>query len=194
VGGDTTLWGDIELLRSWLERGARIQVIYAATEAPMLQWFVDDACRGDEAVVPIGYPLPGNRLALVDEGGRDTQPGELGELVVASPYVSLGRWVDGRCLGDSDQDGGARACRFFRTGDLVRQRPDGLLERTGRKDRQAKVHGVRVNLEGVEALLRKHPFVRDVAVLARRSSASGARRSSNVSPRDAAFGLVAELR
>ena len=55
-----------------------------------------NACRADDARIPIGYPLPGNRLALIDESGRNTPPGEVGELVVASPYVALGLWVDGR--------------------------------------------------------------------------------------------------
>ena len=45
VGGDTTLWSDIEMLRGWLAPEAAIQLIYAATEAPMMQWFVDDTCR-----------------------------------------------------------------------------------------------------------------------------------------------------
>jgi acyl-coenzyme A synthetase/AMP-(fatty) acid ligase len=49
----------------------------------------------------------------------------------------------------------------------VRQRPDGLLERIGRKDRQVKIRGARVDLEGVEAVLRQHPLVRDAAALAR---------------------------
>ena len=49
----------------------------------------------------------------------------------------------------------------------MRQRPDGLLERVGRKDRQVKIRGFRVDLDGVEAMLRRHPFVRDVAALAR---------------------------
>ena len=196
VGGDTTLWSDIDLLRSWLAAGADIQLIYAATEAPMLQWFVDDSCRGEDARIPIGYPLPGNRLAIVDEDGGVTQPGEVGELIVASPYVSLGRWADGRCADESVETCGVRACRTFRTGDLVRQRPDGLLERVGRKDRQVKIRGVRVHLEGVEALLRKHPFVRDVAALARTSSVNGATTLvAYVSPHDEApAGLVAELR
>ena len=196
VGGDTTLWSDIELLRSWLAAGADIQLIYAATEAPMLQWFVHDSCRGEDARIPIGYPLRGNRLAIVDEGGGDTQPGEVGELIVASPYVSLGRWADGRCADESVETCDVRACRTFRTGDLVRQRPDGLLERVGRKDRQVKIRGVRVHLEGVEALLRKHPFVRDVAALARPSSPNGATTLvAYVSPHDEApAGLVAELR
>src|SRR6185436_12405750 len=113
---------------------AAIQLVYAATEAPMMQWFVDDTSRREDARIPIGYPLPGNRLALVDEDGGATPPGEVGELVVASPYVSLGRWLEGdlaESAGTSDEGG----CRTFRTGDLVRQRSDGLLERVGRKDR-----------------------------------------------------------
>ena len=196
VGGDTTLWSDIDLLRSWLAAGAHIQVIYAATEAPMLQWFVNDSCRGEDARVPIGYPLRGNRLAIVDEDGGVTQPGQVGELIVTSPYVSLGRWADGRCAAGSVETCGVRAWRTFRTGDLVRQRPDGLLERVGRKDRQVKIRGVRVHLEGVEAFLRKHPFVRDVAALARTSPVNGATTLvAYVSPHDEApASLVAELR
>ena len=167
VGGDTTLWSDIDLLRGWLAPDAAIQLIYAATEAPMMQWFVDDSCRMDDPRIPIGYPLPGNRLALIDEYGRNTPPGEVGELIVGSPYVALGLWVDGRCAADSIEINGAPSCRLFRTGDLVRQRPDGLLERIGRKDRQVKIRGARVDLDGVEAVLRRHPLVRDVAALAR---------------------------
>jgi acyl-coenzyme A synthetase/AMP-(fatty) acid ligase/thioesterase domain-containing protein/acyl carrier protein len=148
VGGDTTLWSDIDLLRGWLAPGAAIQSIYAATEAPMMQWFVDPSCRADDPRVPIGYPLPGNRLAVIDQDGRTTPRGDIGELVVESRYVALG-------------------LQRFRTGDLVRQRPDGLMERIGRKDSQVKVRGSRVDLDGVEAALRRHPMVRDVGVLAR---------------------------
>jgi amino acid adenylation domain-containing protein len=173
VGGDTTVWGDVERLRAWLSPDAAIQVVYAATEAPMMQWFVDETCRSEDSRVPIGYPLPGNRLALVDESGRTTSPGEIGELIVASPYVSLGQWIDGRLADESVETAGRRGWRIFRTGDLVRQRPDGLLERVGRKDRQVKIRGSRVDLDGVEAMLRGHAFVRDVAVMARPSSADG---------------------
>ena len=167
LGGDTTVWSDIETLRTWLRPEAAIQLVYAATEAPMMQWFVDDTCRREEARIPIGYPLPGNRLALIDGEGSATPPGEVGELVVASPYVSLGRWVEGGLADESVETGGEYGCRMFRTGDLVRQRPDGLLERVGRKDRQVKVRGSRVDLDGVEAMLRGHAFVRDVAAMAR---------------------------
>jgi non-ribosomal peptide synthetase component F/thioesterase domain-containing protein/acyl carrier protein len=167
IGGDTTLWSDIDLLRAWLGPEAAIQLIYAATEAPMMQWFVDDSCRADDVRIPIGYPLPGNRLALIDEFGRNTPPGEVGELVVASPYVASGVWADGRYVAGGIEGDGQPSGRLFRSGDLVRQRPDGLLERIGRKDRQVKIRGARVDLDGVEAILRQHPLVRDVAALAR---------------------------
>lgn len=196
VGGDTTLWSDVDQLRAWLTPTAAIQLIYAATEAPILQWFVEDPCRGKDVRIPIGYPLPGNRLAIVDEDGRATPRGESGELIVASPYVSLGHWDDGRCVEESAETCGAHAGRIFRTGDLVRQRPDGLLERVGRKDRQVKIRGVRVDLDGVEATLRAHRCVRDVAALARTHDVDGTTTLvAYVSARDGAHpALIEELR
>jgi amino acid adenylation domain-containing protein len=173
IGGDTTLWSDIDLLRGWLAPDTAIQLIYAATEAPMMQWFVDASCRTDDPRIPIGYPLPGNRLALIGQDGRNTPPGEVGELIVGSPYVALGHWVAGRCVADSIEIGGGPPCRLFRTGDLVRQRPDGLLERIGRKDRQVKIRGTRVDLDGVEAFLRRHPLVCDAGALARPATVAG---------------------
>jgi acyl-coenzyme A synthetase/AMP-(fatty) acid ligase/thioesterase domain-containing protein/acyl carrier protein len=196
IGGDTTLWSDIDTLRAWLAPEAAIQVIYAATEAPMLQWFVDDRCRRDDARIPIGYPLPGNRLALVDAEGGATPAGEVGELIVASPYVSLGSWVGGQLSDASVERGGEPGWRIFRTGDLGRQRSDGLLERLGRKDRQVKIHGSRVDLDGVEAMLRGHLFVRDVAVVVRPSAADGTMMLvAYVSARHGASdGLIDELK
>jgi non-ribosomal peptide synthetase component F/thioesterase domain-containing protein len=177
VGGDTTLWSDVDLLRAWLAPQAAIQLIYAATEAPMMQWFVDDSCRTEDPRVPIGYPLPGNHLALIDEQGRNTPPGDVGELIVSSPYVALG------------------LCGVFRTGDLVRQRADGLLERIGRKDRQVKIRGTRVDLDGVEAALRKHGLVRDVGALARTNTEGEATLVAYVAARGAAHsGLLDDLK
>ena len=197
IGGDTTLWSDLDMLQRWLRPGAAVQLIYAATEAPMMQWFVADSCRSDDARIPIGYPLPGNRLALIDEHGRATPPGEVGELVVASPYVALGFWVDGRYAAGAVEGLQTPPWRIFRTGDLVRQRPDGLLERMGRKDRQVKIRGARVDLDGVEAVLRRHPLVRDVAALARPATETKAQVNlvAYVSLRDEApAGTVDELK
>jgi non-ribosomal peptide synthetase component F/thioesterase domain-containing protein/acyl carrier protein len=196
VGGDTTLWSDVDLLLAWLAPEALIQLIYAATEAPIMQWFIDESCRDDDARIPIGYPLPGNRLAVTDEFGHAVAPGQVGELIVVSPYVALGLWVDGRCVSNGPESDGMPSCRLFRTGDLVRLRSDGLLERLGRRDRQVKIRGVRVELDGVEATFRQHPLVRDVAALTRTSSADrGALLVAYVSVRDGApAGLLDDLK
>jgi acyl-coenzyme A synthetase/AMP-(fatty) acid ligase/thioesterase domain-containing protein/acyl carrier protein len=185
VGGDTTLWSDIALLRDWLPPGALIQLVYAATEAPMMQWFVGQSAPEDDARIPIGYPLPGNGLAIVDEHGAATRAGQAGELLVRSSYVALGTWTQGCCVADPlPVDVGDCGMRIFKTGDLVRRRADGLIDRIGRKDRQVKIRGVRVELDGVEASIRRHAGVRDVAVLAR--SDDGTRLVAYVAPHAAA--------
>ncbi len=195
IGGDTTLWSDVDLLREWLAPGAAIQSIYAATEAPMMQWFVHEGCRGEDPRIPIGYPLAGNRLAVIDEFGRATRAGEAGELIVRSPYVALGTWVDGRVSAETVGSPCVPGGRVLRTGDLVRVRPDGLLERLGRKDRQVKIRGVRVELEGVECAVRRHPLVHDVGVLARTSRDGETILVAYVSARDGApETLIGELR
>src|SRR5262245_36313153 len=94
---ETPRYGATSLCCAAGSRRERQSLIYAATEAPMMQWFVDASCRTDDPRIPIGYPLRGNRLALIDEDGHDTPPGEVGELIVSSPYVKLGLWVDGHC-------------------------------------------------------------------------------------------------
>jgi thioesterase domain-containing protein/aryl carrier-like protein len=160
-----------------------------------MQWFVADMPRDQTDRIPIGFPLPGNALAIVDEHGALVPPGEVGELVVRSRYVALGYWREGRCQLDTiERDPTEPSLRVLRTGDLVRERPDGLLDRIGRKDRQLKIRGMRVEPEEIEAMLRRHRRVSDAAVIA----ASDADGTSSlvayvtVASGDAA-GLAAEL-
>jgi len=187
VGGDTTLWSDIAMLRAWMSPGTHVQLVYAATEAPMMQWFVGAISRGNEERIPIGYPLPGNALAVIDDSGAPTRDGEVGELLVRSPYVALGTWVGGRCEAAAaiQTDAGDRSMRILKTGDLVRRRSDGLYDRIGRKDRQVKIRGARVELDGVEAAIRRHASVRDVGVVVR-TDGDGARLVAYVQPHHSA--------
>jgi len=169
VGGDAVLWSDIDSLRAWLPPECRIELGYSSTEAPIMQWFVpvDFPREGDR--VPLGYPLAGNALAVVGEDGEPATPGEAGELVLRSPYVALGRWVDGKVdASDFPTDPKDPSCRILRTGDLVRLRADGLIDLVGRKDRQIKIRGQRVEPGELEAAIRRRPGIRDVAVYPRR--------------------------
>ena len=195
VGGDTTLWSDFDLLRGWLWPGGAIQLIYAATEAPIMQWFVADLPRDNGDRIPIGFPLPGNAIAVVDEKGALVPAGEVGELVVRSRYVALGYWREGRCQLDAiERDPVDPSVRILRTGDLVRERPDGLLDRIGRKDRQLKIRGLRVEPEEIEAMLRLHPRVGDTAVIAQLDPDGNSSLVAYVTVRSGgAPGLVDEL-
>ncbi len=172
VGGDAVLWSDVEALRAWLPPECRVELGYSSTEAPILQWFVPPDFPQEGSRVPLGYPLAGNALAIVGEDGNPVTAGEAGELVVRSPYVALGRWAEGCCVADDfPADPKDPSCRILRTGDLVRLRADGLIDLIGRKDRQLKIRGQRVEPGELEAALRRHPGVRDAAVYPRRVAA-----------------------
>jgi amino acid adenylation domain-containing protein/FkbM family methyltransferase len=77
----------------------------------------------------------------------------------------------------------APGARLYRTGDRARVRPDGRLEYLGRRDHQVKLRGVRVELGGVEALLREHPDVRHAAVTAQADAGGDMRLAAFVVPR-----------
>ncbi|MEI9991933.1 MAG: alpha/beta fold hydrolase [Rhizomicrobium sp.] len=172
VGGEAVLWSDIDALRAWLPPDCRIELGYSSTEAPIMQWFVPADFPREGERVPLGYPLAGNALAVVGESGEAATPGDAGELVLRSPYVALGRWVDGKVdAGDFPADPNDPSCRIHRTGDLVCLRADGLIDLVGRKDRQIKIRGVRVEPGELEAAIRRRPGIRDVAVYPRRVGA-----------------------
>lgn len=173
VGGEAVLWSDIDQLRAWLPQDSLIQVGYSSSEAPIMQWFVPPDFPREGTKAPIGYPLTGNFVAILDEEGQPVAAGEVGELVVRSPYVALGQWVEARCLPDPfpkcAEDPSMRICH---SGDLVRLGEDGLIDLVGRKDRQLKIKGQRIEPAELEAALLSYNSVLDAAALPRSQSES----------------------
>ena len=168
VGGEAVLWSDIDQLHAWLPQECLIQLGYSCSEAPILQWFVGHDFPREGTRIPIGYTLEANELAIVDDDGLPVAPGEVGELVVKSPYVALGLWKNGCCDPAAfPRAEGDPSCRILRTRDLVRLRADGFLDLIGRKDRMVKIRGIRIEPGEVEAVLRKQNGVADAAVLPR---------------------------
>ena len=116
--------------------------------------------------VPVGYPMEGYEISLLDEDGEEVEANQIGEIVVKSSYLPSGFWnrpdlteasflpVPGR--GEE---------RMYRTGDLGRRLSDGCLIHMGRKDHQVKVRGHRIEVAEIEAALRNLDAVKETVVM-----------------------------
>jgi non-ribosomal peptide synthetase component F len=168
IGASALAWSDIAAWRPRLPPGCTIWHAYASTEGleiTMGEVRPDDA--GQQATVPVGMLQPSHEYALLSEDDRPVPPGEPGEMVLRSRYVALGEWQGGRLVtGRMPPVPGRPGVRVFRTGDLLRVQPDGMMRLVGRADRQVKINGVRVEPGEIEAILRAQPGVTDAAVVA----------------------------
>ncbi|MFI2612143.1 amino acid adenylation domain-containing protein [Kitasatospora sp. NPDC018619] len=147
------------------------------------------------AVVPIGRPLPGMTMYVLDDALRPVPPGASGELYVGGTGVArgyLGRpeLTAERFLPDPYGPPGAR---LYRTGDLVRQGPDGAVEFIGRLDHQVKIRGYRIELGEIQAVLAAHPAVREAVVLADGGGQGEARLTAYLVPAGQGLPEHAEL-
>ena len=118
--------------------------------------------------LPIGRPHPGTVAQVLDRHGRRVPVGAIGELHLGGPCVADGYDQEGAAQDDGpfdtrkDADGGL--LRWYATGDLVRWRGDGQLDYVGRRDRQVKLRGQRVELGEIETAARGVPGVEAAAV------------------------------
>lgn len=116
-----------------------------------------------DADVPIGRPWAGVSIRIVDGDGEDAAPGEAGQLLVSGPTTMRGYWR--RCgLTDAAVTVDADGRRWYATGDVVGTGADGLLRFFGRSDNQVKIRGVRIELEGVEAVVGDGPGIVEAVV------------------------------
>jgi acyl-coenzyme A synthetase/AMP-(fatty) acid ligase len=114
----------------------------------------------------LGAPVDNLRVYLLDRRGRPVPLGAAGELCIAG--AGLARGYAGRPADTAASfvpDPWGEGGRLYRTGDLARRTADGELAFLGRGDQQVQIRGFRVEPGEVEAALRRHPAVREAAVV-----------------------------
>lgn len=170
------------------QKPAHVINAYGPTEATCIGTTYEIQALPLEVVnVPIGKPIANTQVYVLDEQQRPVPVGVTGELYlggnglaagylnqpiltreqfIASPFYSqLQRRYQ------TDHPGltilQPVESRLYKTGDLVRYRPDGNLEFLGRKDGQVKLHGLRIELGEIEACLSQYPSIKENVVLMR---------------------------
>ena len=151
-----------ELARHWAGRDLTFVNGYGPTEATVLA-----ACQVLDAGCPVPPPIgrasqPSSRVYVLDPRLSPVPAGVIGELHVggagvARGYLNRPELTRERFIPDPYSD--EPDARLYKTGDLVRRRPDGSIVFVGRVDDQVKIRGLRIELGEIEAALTAHPAV-----------------------------------
>ena len=165
-----------EGIQAWRDAGLEHVTLlntYGPTEATVTATTIDCEAyiSGKQALplmMPIGKPLSGRSIYLLDENAQPVPIGSVGELFIGGSLLARGYFnrpdlTAERFIPDPfDGQGG----RLYRTGDLARYRVDGVIEYVGRVDHQVKIRGFRIELGEIEARLLEQDEVREALVLA----------------------------
>ena len=203
AGGDRLPPEAVQLWRQSPLRSARLFNVYGPTEATITTTIFDIPCHVEqeqpEASIPIGRPLPNRSVYILDKAGQPVPEGVAGELYIGGELLARGYLnhpeltIERFITNPFDQQPQAR---LYKTGDLVRYLPGGIIEFLGRVDHQVKIRGYRVEPGEIEAAIKLHPAVQQALVVAREDTPGVKRLVAYVVPQPAqeTSQLVAQLR
>ncbi|MFC4517278.1 amino acid adenylation domain-containing protein [Streptomyces ehimensis] len=142
---------------------------YGPTEGTVWStvWRAPDEGLVGLATVPIGRPVDGVRVSVLDRAGSPVPDGVPGELYIGGDGLARGYYErpDLTAAAFEPDPAGPPGARRYRTGDQVCRRPDGELEFLGRIDRQVKVRGYRIEPDEIEDAMQRHPDILQAAVV-----------------------------
>ena len=167
--GEAILPADVRRWRATF--GDRIQLVnlYGPTETTITKFcYLIQAGDEDLHAIPIGQPMPGAEAILIDEQGNLAAPGQIGEILLRTPYCALGYYNQPeltRAVFIPNPQTNDPNDIVYRTGDLGYVMANGWYGFVGRKDNQLKIRGIRIELGEIESHLYGHPAVREAAVV-----------------------------
>lgn len=167
LGGEPVFAADLELFERRFREGTVFHVGLGMTEMNVIcQWFATHGTECPGPVTPVGQPAAGTTALLLGPQGDPVEPADdEGELALLSATLPPAYWGRPDLTAQAFRPvSGHSEERLFLTGDLVRRLPDGNLLHLGRRDREIKIRGLRVDAQTVENALRRLPGVRDAAV------------------------------
>ena len=152
------------------ERFPSVRIInsYGPTEATVAITGIDitEEITRDNKELPIGYPMKGSIIKILDDNNNEVKDEEKGEITIYSKSVSKGYYnndeMTAKVFFNEVIDG--KEYRAYKTGDLGYYK-DGILYFCGRKDFQIKLNGFRIELEDIENNLRKVSNIKNTIVL-----------------------------
>jgi amino acid adenylation domain-containing protein len=150
------------LARHWTRPGLQLLNVYGPTEAAITATYAElDATT--PMPPPIGFPITNCRCYVLDRNLNPVPVGVAGELHIGGAGVTRGYLNRPELTAErfiTDPSGQ----RLYKTGDLVKRRPDGSIVYLGRIDNQVKIHGIRVELGEIETALLAHPSIAQAVV------------------------------
>ena len=153
-----------------LAPSAKCVNFYGATETPQAMGsFVVDPADRSRHNMPLGRGIDDVQLLVLNAAGELSGIGEVGEIYIRTPYLSMGYFRDESLTRERfliNPLTGHPGDRLYKTGDLGRYLLDGSVDFAGRNDTQVKIRGFRVELGEIEAALERHPAIRRSAVVA----------------------------
>ncbi len=144
--------------------------LYGPTETTMC--VTEKKVLEKETNIPIGKCYDTNKLYVVDSYMHRLPVGAPGELIIAGPQVARGylnrpeKNAEVFISNPFAREENPLFARAYRTGDIVRYRENGEIEFVGRRDQQVKIHGYRIELTEVEAVIREFEGITDATVQA----------------------------
>ena len=162
LGGEPVFNHDVKLFQRHFPMRCRLINTLSVTEAngPLCEFTFDGATVAKFAHVPVGQPAFGSEVILVDEKNQLVNEGDEGEVAFRIPHHTPAYW---RCVGDKEKwipSPSGSGASFLKTGDRGRiSSPHGLVL-LGRKDRQIKIRGQRIQPQIIETLLLRHSLIK----------------------------------